>query len=464
MKKIILVGILSSFLYSSYSQKVVKMYFNGNHLLSLDHQVDPKTGVENGYYKQYEYSGRLAEEGFYKMGRKNGVWKKYNQYGQIIAYDTYKNDTLNGLKKQFCDNDANGGIYQCYESIYKNGEEMFSTKFYPNGTKMFFYDKEKGTEIKYSIKGEADTKVINGKTYRYNIDDDGNNVGVNEIFYDSLGLRYRYYYDASYGLGTVGNELRHRLSRYEIDIPKKILGDDGKQYTVFNTVASWTYTGYDLYNISHLTFTSDSLKMDDSTIFRKGCLLYKYAPNPNNQNLKVDYDSLKDVLIDGDKVFKYLGKQNTFCKIEFLTYMCYHDVHEKYRFNNDSLKYDTAMETMTLQDANYGKKYSIKYDSNDDKRLKIEISNIQNANYGKQHRSPMDFNSKDEIKSKNEISNTVNKNTVEYFEIPQIAFLAEKTVDKNGKVNSLIYHYLKGFGGFANEYFQTEIKDPRQYF
>ena len=288
MKKIILVGILSSFLYSSYSQKVVKMYFNGNHLLSLDHQVDPKTGVENGYYKQYEYSGRLAEEGFYKMGRKNGVWKKYNQYGQIIAYDTYKNDTLNGLKKQFCDNDSKGGIYQCYESIYKNGEEMFSTKFYPNGKKMFYYDKEKGTEIKYSIKGEPDTKLINGRTYRYNIDDDGNNLGLYEIIIDTIGFNISYRFE-TFGDGHGSNDTTKKVRSIRLDSKgKDIVSLDSSRIWDFSENGPLNYYIPDSY---YHSFRTSHLSKFDEASYLKGIDLYNKAPNPSNKNYKFIYDS-----------------------------------------------------------------------------------------------------------------------------------------------------------------------------
>ena len=300
MKKVLLLIILFYSALFAYSQKVVKMYFHGNHLLSLDHQVDPKTGVENGYYKQYEYSGKLSEEGFYKMGKKNGVWKKYNQYGQVVAYSTFKNDTLNGLQKEYYQ--ESGKVYQLYENIYKNGDEMFSTKFYPNGMKMFYYDKEKGTEIKYSIKGEPDTKVINGRIYRYNIDDDGKNLGLSEIIIDSNGFKISYTFH-TFGEGHGSNDTSIKVRSIRLDAK-------GKNISSLDSARIWDFTeegpvNYYIPDSYYHSFRSSHLSKFDESSYLKGIELYNKAPNPNNKNYKFIYDIENQSIKYGDnKSFK----------------------------------------------------------------------------------------------------------------------------------------------------------------
>ena len=140
------------------TQKVVKMYF-GNHLLSLDHQVDPKTGVDNGYYKKYDYDGKLTLEGFYKMGKRNGVWKQYNQYGKVVYLSTFQNDILNGLYKEWDEN----GTHLVKSYVYKNGEVIKQTTYWPNGVIRRYADKD--TTINYSNKGVSNLTIINGKYY-----------------------------------------------------------------------------------------------------------------------------------------------------------------------------------------------------------------------------------------------------------------------------------------------------------
>jgi hypothetical protein len=274
----------------SNSQKVVKMYFKGNHLLSLDHQVDPKTGVENGYYKQYEYSGRLEQEGFYKMGKKNGTWKTYNQYGKVNSIITYKNDTLNGIYKEWCGNDE----WMCHDYIYKNGETIKEKTYYKNGKLEWDIDKEKGIYNHFSIKGEALQKTINGKTFSYSVNQDGEIQGIASISFDSLSYKYEYKYDYLWSNGIKGPLCLTNITKKQ--------NDDVKENYFFDASKFLMIKAY-----------SNGNMINDSTLFSNASLLYLSDPNKDCEKFGFKYNpetglrignTTIQCLVPGSKLYK----------------------------------------------------------------------------------------------------------------------------------------------------------------
>ncbi len=257
MKKVFLVSVLMNVMLFGFSQKVVKMYYTLNHLISLDHQVDPKTGVENGYYKKYNLNGRLEEDGFYKMGRKNGTWKQYNNYGKVTLIANYKNDTLNGIYKEWC----NGDSYLCNDLVYKNGEAIKEKTYYTNGNLEWDIDKEKDIYNQYSIKGEALTKTINGKHYHYTLDDDGKISDIDKITFDSAGKQYKY----SYGIKYIRQDNSPHLCLIGIAIL-----ENNKQIESFMYYPQRIYPTADSQNNNNIEVSK----------YNRACLLYNSDPNP----------------------------------------------------------------------------------------------------------------------------------------------------------------------------------------
>jgi len=281
MKKIVSTIVLVVFSVFCFSQKVVKMYFKGNHLLSLDHQVDPKTGVENGYYKQYDYSGRLLEEGFYRMGRKNGTWKKYNNYGKVNSVITYKNDTLNGIYKGWCGDDE----WMCQEYVYKNGETIKEKTYYKNGKLEWDIDKEKSIYNHFSIKGEALQKTINGKTFFYSVNQDGEIEDLENIKFDSIGYKYEYVY---YTIWDNGKKIKRVLNRVIKKKNDKIIEDYGFYPYPKEPLIAEMY--------------SNNNDINDSALFSNGCILYLSDPNPNSEKNGINYDIKKGLTIDNSLI------------------------------------------------------------------------------------------------------------------------------------------------------------------
>ncbi len=300
MKKLIAFPLFLCLTFNLFSQKVVVEKYLVSGRVKFNYQVDPKTGVKNGYYKSYNTDGVIYEDGFYKMGRKNGTWKTYDALGRVYAVQNYKDDVMDGVYKQWCGEDK---IYLCADHFYKNGVEIKKKTYYDNGKIEWDIDDEPASykHIHYTRTGEPSVKTVDGKIYQYGIDEDGNLSGVDRVDYDTIGMHIEYFYS-----GHIT----------DIHIYKKD-----------SLVEGW---GYNEIYLSYLNKNNPEKKPVDSTSFANGYIYYMSAPDPNKKNEKRVYDVKTGILsvydgrwyyyqfISDGKVIKVSGnhrntiKNNTF--------------------------------------------------------------------------------------------------------------------------------------------------------
>ena len=77
-------------------------------------------GVENGEYKSWYRSGKLAWTGHYKNGLMDGVWREYDDFsGSLIGHEEYKNGELHGRLIGW---DTRGARFE--DKIYIEGKEI----------------------------------------------------------------------------------------------------------------------------------------------------------------------------------------------------------------------------------------------------------------------------------------------------------------------------------------------------
>ena len=202
--------------FSVFAQKVTKTYWGYSNNVHEEFQVN-SVGVKNGYYKEYYKEGQLYESGFYKSGQKSGLWTTYdmNWSGQISSTMEYENDKMNGQYKQWCWEKSKR--YLCGDYIYKDDLEVSSIKYYSNGKKSSQNDANGYFE--WFEDGTPGVETKNGKTYKYQMfsADYYHNTEkkeVRRITYDTLGLKYEYYYD--YDTKYDGDHLK--ASQISIDI------------------------------------------------------------------------------------------------------------------------------------------------------------------------------------------------------------------------------------------------------
>lgn len=58
--------------------------FQGDRKCSQKRGPDGKY-INNGLYREWHPNGRLALEGYYKMGKKDGVWTEYDPTGHKVS-------------------------------------------------------------------------------------------------------------------------------------------------------------------------------------------------------------------------------------------------------------------------------------------------------------------------------------------------------------------------------------------
>ncbi|MFL5812638.1 MAG: toxin-antitoxin system YwqK family antitoxin, partial [Bdellovibrionia bacterium] len=72
--------------------------FNGDRKCMQKRGPDGKY-VNNGLYREWHPNGKLALEGFYKMGKKDGQWTEYDPTGHKVSTKYFEEGEEAPLKK-----------------------------------------------------------------------------------------------------------------------------------------------------------------------------------------------------------------------------------------------------------------------------------------------------------------------------------------------------------------------------
>jgi len=190
--------------------KVVKEYYDVLGHVKEEYEVDNTTGVKNGYYKTFDYEGRLNAVRHYKMGIEDGVAQDYNLNGQVISIWSMKDGQKNGLSKWLLIKDLKGKAQ--IESLYDMGNKLeeierfmngnikikwlnngICYEFYENGKKKSEWTNKNGYRVgDYRFlfaDGKSNQEIRNGKTYNYRVSDSDKKYGyLSSIVYDSLQI------------------------------------------------------------------------------------------------------------------------------------------------------------------------------------------------------------------------------------------------------------------------------------
>ena len=356
MKTIITVIITVISSYSVFSQKVFKTYWEYSINVHEEFQVN-SVGVKNGYYKEYYKEGQLYKSGFYKSGQKSGLWTTYDMRwtGQISSTMEYSNDKMNGSYKQWCWEKSKR--YLCGDYIYKDGNEVSAIKYYSNGNKASQNDANGYFEWFEDGKPGVETK--NGKTYSYEMfsADYYHNTEkkeVREITYDTLGLKYTYYYD--YDTKYDGDHLK--ASNIIIDIQDK--ETKGK---IINFQWRFYSNGenYEFYKNGNI------FKLDSASA-KQGYNLLKNEPTGYFNKLDSVYNE-----VTGDiKIFE----NNQFCQL-----LHYYDVNSKYSLTSLDNKGKKLQESYYERNGSDDRYYISKKKTYEDGKLVKEVINsFKNSN------------------------------------------------------------------------------------
>lgn len=171
------------FCIASYSQKVMKVFYNYtyNRVLKEEWQID-KDGFKNGYYKSYFRNTMPNEIGQYKNDKQTGVWKQYDEDGKLHYLTTYKDGKYDGLSQVWVNgvgyhNLSSESYYDSYGtyrevSYYKGG--IIKSDIKRDGECKIFYDKDKPAKTWVNKNAEAVTSSIKiftdiGQVYRLDI-------------------------------------------------------------------------------------------------------------------------------------------------------------------------------------------------------------------------------------------------------------------------------------------------------
>ena len=119
-----------------------------------EYQIDPNTGLKNGYLREYDPQGNLSVEENYLEGELNGPRRVYAENGQVLAEENLKMGEYAGsyksyddagnltMKGQYAKGAMNGLWYSYYpdgtvktEFTYVNNEQDGPVRqWYPDGT------------------------------------------------------------------------------------------------------------------------------------------------------------------------------------------------------------------------------------------------------------------------------------------------------------------------------------------
>lgn len=93
-------------------------------------QVDPETGIKNGFLREYDPQGNLTVEENYLDGKLNGPRKVFAENGQVLAEENYVMGEYEGLHRSF-DDSGNLSMQGYYSDGAMNGKWLV---YYPDGS------------------------------------------------------------------------------------------------------------------------------------------------------------------------------------------------------------------------------------------------------------------------------------------------------------------------------------------
>ena len=93
-------------------------------------QVDPETGLKNGYLREYDPQGNLTVEENYREGALNGQRRVFAENGQVIAEENYVMGEYEGLHRSF-DEAGNLSMEGYYSEGAMNGKWL---TYFPSGS------------------------------------------------------------------------------------------------------------------------------------------------------------------------------------------------------------------------------------------------------------------------------------------------------------------------------------------
>lgn len=150
----LLLFLLISLAFQSYSQKIIKTYYDLYNLkLKEEYQVD-KNGFMNGYYKSFFQNKMQSEVGLYKNDLKTGVWKTFDRTGKLKQEANFKDDQLHGITKVW--ENGNGFHYLKWVKYFEMGinNEVRTIEYYDGG---------RGVKSDIQKNGECKYLYLNGK-------------------------------------------------------------------------------------------------------------------------------------------------------------------------------------------------------------------------------------------------------------------------------------------------------------
>lgn len=162
IKPTLLLLLLSCTAFQSYSQKIMKTYYDYyNTKLKEEYQID-KNGFKNGYYKSYSQNKMPYEVGQYKNDLKTGIWKTYDADGKLKQEANFKEDEYNGLVKVWVN--GRGYHYLGADHYYDTGDEIRTVMYYQEGG--IQSDIRKDGECKYLYPNGKPAKIWQNRNFK----------------------------------------------------------------------------------------------------------------------------------------------------------------------------------------------------------------------------------------------------------------------------------------------------------
>lgn len=128
MKKILFLGLITIFLYSSCEREsywiVTELYSSGNTKVEQEYYLDGDDTIFI-YQRVLSINGNVYLEGALKNGERDGLWKSYFPEGTIWSETGFNEGEMDGETKTFF---PNGKLR--YSGIYSNGEKDGEWRFY----------------------------------------------------------------------------------------------------------------------------------------------------------------------------------------------------------------------------------------------------------------------------------------------------------------------------------------------
>jgi ribosomal protein L30/L7E len=257
IRRTLLLLILSLAAFHSYSQKIMKTYYDYYNIkLKEEYQID-KNGFKNGYYKSFHQNKMPYEVGQYKDDLKTGVWKTYEEDGKLKEEATFKEDKYNGIAKVWIN--GKGFHNPGADHYYEMDNEIRTITYYQEGG--IQSDIKKDGECKYLYRNTKPAKIWQNQDFKPVSSsvkiwsDDGQPFELQKTV---RGINFTYNSDVEF---DYSGERSGQIGYY-ITPPTEFIGDSaGWKIAVYD--ADVAYIG----NASYYSFITQKDKADTTIIF-----------------------------------------------------------------------------------------------------------------------------------------------------------------------------------------------------